>query len=92
MRRWVGLGGFVSLVAVLIVGGFLAVDRLAGENEADTVIDKPTLGTTTIVETDLIERETFPAVLRFADPHIVAISSGGTVTRLPEEGSPPRAG
>ena len=87
MRRWVGVGGFVSLVAVLIVGGFLAVDRLAGENDADIVIDKPTLGTTTIVEADLIERETFPAVLRFADPHVVAVSLGGTVTRLPSEGT-----
>ena len=87
MGRSAGIVGFLFLVAVLIVGGFLAVDRLAGDDAAETVIDKPILGTATIIQTDLIERETFPAVLRFARPQVVNASLTGTVTQLPAEGS-----
>ena len=85
-KRSVGIVGFLVLVAALIVGGFLAVDRLAGEEATETVIDKPQLGTTPIVETDLIERETFPAVLRFADPQVLTASQPGTITSVPEVG------
>lgn len=87
MRRGLAVIGFVVLVAVLIVGGFVAVDQLAGESAGDdVVIDKPTLGRAAIVEADLIERETFPGILRFADPQLVTAPTGGTVTQVPEVG------
>ena len=87
MRRAVGIVGFLVLVAALIVGGFLAVDRLAGEEAGETVVVKPELGTTAIVQTDLIERETFAGVLRFADPQILTTSIAGTVTAVSEIGT-----
>lgn len=87
MRRGLAVAGFVILVAVLIVGGFVAVDQLAGESAGDdVVIDKPALGRTPIVEADLIERETFPGILRFANPQIVTAPAPGTVTSVPAVG------
>ena len=86
MRRPLFLVGFLVLIAALIVGGFLAIDRLAGEDAAETIIDKPELGTTQIVQTDLIETETFVGVLRFADPELVTTLAGGTVTAVVEVG------
>lgn len=87
MPRFGPLAGMLVLVAVLVVGGFLAVDRLGGEAETEAVIDKPELGTANVVQTDLVEHETFPAVLRFADPGLVTATLGGTVTAIPDAGS-----
>ncbi len=87
MRRSAGIVGLLVLVTVLIIGGFLAVDRLAGDEAGETVIVKPELGSTAIVRTDLVERETFGGVLRFADPQIVTTSMSGTVTRVREVGT-----
>ena len=87
MSRRTGIVGFVVLVAVLIVGGFLAVDRLAGEQETATVIDKPELGTYIVTATDLVERETFAGVLRYANPQIVSTAVAGTVTAVATEGA-----
>jgi len=87
MRRPFAVIGFLILVAGLIVGGFLAVDRLAGEESAETVIEKPQLGLVQVTQTNLIETESFPAVLRFADPQIITATLSGTVTALPAEGS-----
>lgn len=82
---WVAL--FLVLVAVLTVGGFLAVDRLAGEQEDGTTVEKPELGTTPVVSTDLRRMETFPAALRYAGSRVVIYASGGIVTRVPDEGA-----
>ena len=87
MRRGAGIVGLLVLVAALVVGGFLAVDRLAGEEEAAPVIDKPELGRTPVQQADLIERETYPAVLRFAEPDVIGVALGGTVTAVVDEGS-----
>ena len=81
---WVAL--FLVLVAVLAVGGFLAVDRLAGDQQDDTEVQKPKLGTAAVVLTDLRRLETFPAVLRHAGPRIAITAAGGIVTMVPEEG------
>ena len=82
---WVAL--FLVLVAVLTVGGFLAVDRLAGEQEDRTVVEKPELGTAPVVRTDLRRVETFPAALRFGGSRLVITAAGGIVTRVPDEGA-----
>ena len=82
---WIAL--FLVLVAVLTVGGFLAVDRLAGDQQDETVVQKPELGTAAVVSTDLRRLETFPAVLRFAQPRAVISAAGGIVTQVPVEGA-----
>ena len=87
MSRPLAVIGFLVLVAGLIVGGFLAIDRLAGEEATETVIDKPQLGLVQVTQTNLIETETFPAILRFADPQIITAPIAGTVTALPAENS-----
>ncbi|MDE0169411.1 MAG: efflux RND transporter periplasmic adaptor subunit [bacterium] len=84
-QGWVAL--FLVLVAVLIVGGFLAVDRLAGEQEDGVVVEKPELGTTPVVRTDLRRVETFPAMVRHAGFRLVISATGGIVTRVPDEGA-----
>ena len=84
-QGWVAL--FLVLVAVLTVGGFLAVDRLAGEQEGGTVVEKPELGTTPVVRTDLRRVETFPALLRYSGSRVVISATGGIVTRVPPEGT-----
>ena len=87
MRR-LGWGAlFLVLVAVLAVGGFLAVDRLAGDQQEETVVQKPELGTAAVVRTDLRRLETFPAVLRYAGRRTVITGAGGIVTKVPEEGT-----
>ena len=84
-QGWVAL--FLVLVAVLIVGGFLAVDRLAGEQDDATVVEKPELGTTPVVRTDLRRVETFPAMVRHAGSRVVISATGGIVTKVPDEGA-----
>lgn len=84
-QGWVAL--FLVLVAVLTVGGFLAVDRLAGEQQAGTVVEKPELGTTPVARTDLRRVETFPATIRYAGSRVIISATGGIVTKVPEEGS-----
>ena len=82
---WVAL--FLVLVAVLTVGGFLAVDRLAGDQPDETEVRKPELGIAAVVSTDLRRLETFPAVLRYSGPRAVITAAGGIVTKVPEEGA-----
>ena len=84
-QGWVAL--FLVLVAVLTVGGFLAVDRLAGEQEDGTVVEKPELGTVPVARTDLRRVETFPATVRYAGSRVVISAAGGIVTKLPDEGA-----
>ena len=84
-QGWVAL--FLVLVAVLTVGGFLAVDRLAGEQGGATVVEKPELGTTPVVRTDLRRVETFSALLRYSGSRVVISATGGIVTRVPPEGA-----
>ncbi len=81
---WVAL--FLVLVAVLTVGSFVAVDRLAGD-EADITVEKPELGAAEVVRTDLRRIETFPAAIRFSDVRTVFAAATGTVTRVPAEGT-----
>ncbi len=82
---WVAL--LLVLVAVLTVGGFLAVDRLAGDRQDHTVVEKPELGRAAVVRTDLRRSETFPAFLRYGRPRTVFAGFGGVVTKVPEEGA-----
>ena len=82
---WVAL--LLVLVAVLTVGGFLAVDRLAGDRQDHTVVEKPELGRAAVVRTDLRRSETFPAFLRYGRPRTVFAGFGGIVTKVPEEGA-----
>lgn len=82
---WVAL--FLVLVAVLAVGGFLAVDRLAGDEREETAVEKPELGTAAVVTTDLRRLETFPATLRYSEQRNVIAAAGGIVTRVPVEGT-----
>ena len=82
---WVAL--LLVLVAVLSVGGFLAVDRLAGDDGAGVETKKPELGTVAVVSTDLERSESFPGVLRYADPQIVFAVVEGIVTKISTEGA-----
>ena len=84
-QGWLAL--FLVLVAVLTVGGFLAVDRLAGDGGEAAIVEKPELGTAAVVSTDLERLETFPATLRYADQRNVFAAAGGIVTRVPVEGA-----
>lgn len=82
---WAAL--FLVLVAVLTVGGFLAVDRLAGDEQEQRVVEKPELGSAAVVRTDLRRFESLPALLRYGRPRAVFGGSGGIVTKVPEEGA-----
>ena len=84
-QGWLAL--FLVLVAVLTVGGFLAVDRLASDQGEATTVEKPELGTAAVVRTDLQRMDTFPATLRYADPREVIAAAGGIVTMVPVEGA-----
>ena len=86
MRKFGWAALFLVLAAVLAVGGFLAVDRLAGDPQEGAAVQKPELGSAPVVRTDLRRVETFPAVLRNTDPRTVMTGMGGTVTSMPEEG------
>lgn len=87
MPRQVWLALFLVLVAVLTVGGFLAVDRLAGDGGEAAIVEKPELGTAAVVSTDLRRSETFPATLRYSDPRNIIAPVGGIVTKVPVEGA-----
>ncbi len=81
---WVAI--FLTLVAVLVVGVFLAVDRLASGDQQETIIEKPELETVAAITTDLHRLEVFPATLRYANPrHVVAVTEG-IITKTPAEG------
>ena len=82
---WAAL--FLVLVAVLAVGGFLAVDRLAGDQEEAVVVQKPELGTAAVIRTDLRRADTFPAVVRNAGARVIVGGVGGTVTNVPDGGA-----
>ena len=84
-QGWFAL--FLVLIAVLTVGGFLAVDRLASDDGEAAIVEKPELGTAPVVTTDLQRLETFPATLRYADQRNVIAAAGGIVTKVPVEGA-----
>ena len=81
---WAAL--LLTLAALLAVGGFLAVDRLA-DGPGEAAVSKPELGTAAVVRTDLRRVEAFPAVLRYTAPRTIMTGMGGTVTRMPREGA-----
>lgn len=87
MNRLLTVVVLLVVVAALAVGGFVAIDRLAGDDPEEVVIDKPELTATPIVVTDLIERETFEGTLRFRDAFEVTSQLAGTVTAVPEAGT-----
>lgn len=81
---WAAL--LLTLAALLAVGGFLAVDRLA-DDPGEAAVRKPELGTAAVVRTDLRRVEAFPAVLRYTGARTIMTGMGGTVTRMPREGA-----
>jgi len=81
---WIAL--FLVLIAVLTVGSFVAVNRLAGD-EASTVVEKPQLGTAAVIRTDLRRIEQFPAVIRFSEARTIFAAVAGIVTKVPPEGT-----
>lgn len=83
---------FLVLAAVLTVGGFLAVDRLADDPQEGVVVEKPELGSAEVVRTDLRRFETFPAVLQYGRPRAVFGGAGGIVTKVLEAGALPALG
>jgi hypothetical protein len=85
--RFIRVIVLLIVIAGLVVGGIVAVDRLTSQDAAAPVIDKPELGEATIIRTDLIEVETFEGTLRFAEPHVVVAQLAGTVTAATEVGA-----
>ncbi len=78
---------FLVLLAVLVVGVFLAVDRLASDDQQEATVEKPDLETAAVRITDLQRLEVFPATLRYANPRQVIAVTDGIVTKTPVEGA-----
>lgn len=87
MSRFLRVIVLLVVIAGLVVGGIVAVDRLTTDDGQAPVIDKPELGEAVVVRTDLIERETFEGTLRYAEPRVVIAQLAGTVTGLAGTGT-----
>ena len=84
MGRVLAILAGVVLLVVGVVGGLALADRLERADPEDTEVVKPDLGSTPVVRTDLIERETFEASLEFSNRRVVSGGLPGTVTAVPE--------
>ena len=87
MRRLLSiLLGIVLLAAGVVLGVTLARQLSDDESGSESAPEKPDLGTTAVIRTDLVERRSFEASLEFADRRILAAVLPGTVTGLPAGG------
>ena len=87
MRRAAGLIVAVAVLAVVGIAGWWAIDRFA-ENETEALPEEELeLTAVQVTRTDLVDRETLEATLRYGDPGIVYAQAGGTITALPEPGA-----
>lgn len=80
----------VIAAAVLIavgIGGWWAIDRFSEENQEAEPAEELELVAVTVVRTDLVDRETLDATLRYAEPSVMFAQLAGTVTALPPAGT-----
>ncbi len=87
MKRTLGWIAAIALLGAVGAGGFYGINRLVEEQEEAEPVEKPALITTPLTRGDLIDVEVLEGNLRYRNPSIVYVATGGVVTWLPEEGA-----
>lgn len=87
MKRSLGWVAIVVLLGVVGAGGLYGINRLVEEQEEPEPVEKPELVTVALTRGDLIDTETLEGHLRYQDPSVIYVATGGVVTRLPEQGA-----
>ena len=75
----------VAAGALALTGGAIALAALTGETKADGAATATT--TALVARRDLVQRETVPGTLGYADPRNTVATTTGTLTWLPEAGA-----
>jgi hypothetical protein len=87
VRRATGLIIAVAILATIGITGWWAIDRFAEDETEALPEDEIQLTAVRVTRTDLVDRETLEATLRYGDPGIVYAQAAGTITALPEPGA-----